>query len=139
MRSWTVALGASLAFLPMTAEACTFTWERGYSPREIRENSELLVVTGTFRFVQDPATGRLVTDSRGWPYGRIESPRGQHWNTVQLPLYEISIECGAYTAPTGNDATGTFWIARERENGRHWLLMWEPRYPPSPPPARRAP
>jgi hypothetical protein len=117
-----VVATALLAAAP--AQACTFTWERGYSPREIRANPEMRTVTGTFRFIQNPTNGHIVTDSEGYAFGRISAP-GRHWDTVQLPLNEISIECGAYTAPTGNDATGTFWISRERQRGRYLLMLWE--------------
>lgn len=123
-------LAVFLMLQPMVAEACSFSWRRGYSPAEIRENPALREVTGTFRFMQDPVTGHIVTDARGWAYGRIDSARGRYWNTVQVPLDQISIDCGAYTAPTGNDATGTFWISRERRNRRYRLMLWEGRYPP---------
>lgn len=107
------------------AQACTFSWQRGYSPAEIRENPGMRTVTGTFRFIQNPENGHIVTDSEGYAFGRIDGARGRTWRTVQLPLSEISIECGAYTAPTGNGATGTFWISRERQHGRYLLMLWE--------------
>ena len=55
MRRWTVALASFLTLLPVTAKACTFTWERGYSPAEIMANPEMRTVTGSFRFIQNPA------------------------------------------------------------------------------------
>jgi len=113
---------ALLAATP--TQACTFSWERGYSPADIRSNPEMRTVTGTFRFIQNPANDHIVTDSEGYAFGRITA-RGRHWDTVQLPLSEISIECGAYTAPTGNGATGTFWISREPQRGRYLLMLWE--------------
>jgi len=124
MRRWTVAVASFLALVPVTARACTFSWGRGYSPAEIRANPEMRTVTGTFRFIQNPANDHIVTDSEGYAFGRITA-RGRRWDTVQLPLSEISIECGAYTAPTGNGATGTFWISRERQRGRYLLMLWE--------------
>jgi len=140
MRRWTYALAAVLALQPATAEACSFSWRRGNSPDEIRDSPAMMTVTGTFRFEQDPATGHIVTDARGYAYGRITSERGRrYWNTVQFPLDGFSIECGAYVAPTGNDATGTFWISRERRNRRYRLMLWEGRYPPNPPAPAPAP
>lgn len=136
LRIRTCALAAVLTLQPLTAEACSFSWRRGNSPAEIRENSALQVVRGTFRFEQDPATGHIVTDARGMALGRIETGRARYWNTYQFPLNEFSIECGAYLAPTGNEATGIFWISRERRNRRYRLMMWEGRYPshaPAPP------
>lgn len=120
----TTLVSGALLLSAAPAQACTFTWERGYSPAEIRANPEMRTVTGTFRFIQNPANGHIVTDSEGYAFGRITA-RGRHWDTVQLPLSEISIECGAYTAPTGNGATGTFWISRERQRGRYLLMLWE--------------
>ena len=125
-----VVVAAALLLSAAPAQACSFSWGRGNSPAEIRENPALQIVRGTFRFIQDPATGHIVTDARGWALGRIDSGRGRYWNTVQVPLNEFAIECGAYTAPTGNDATGTFWISRERRNRRYRLMLWEGRYPP---------
>ena len=119
-----ILISGALLLSATPAAACTFTWERGYSPREIRANPEMRTVTGTFRFIQNPANDHIVTDSEGYAFGRITAP-GRHWDTVQLPLSEISIECGAYTAPTGNGATGTFWISRERRHGRYFLMLWE--------------
>lgn len=125
MRSWTIALAAFLSLPPMTAEACSFSWERGYSPREIRENPGMRTVTGTFRFIQNPENGQVMTDSEGYFLGQIDGPRGRTWRTTQLPITEIAIECAAYVAPTSNGATGTFWISRERQHGRYFLMLWE--------------
>jgi hypothetical protein len=119
-----ILIPCALLLSAAPAQACTFSWERGYSPAEIRANPEMRTVTGTFRFIQNPANDHIVTDSEGYAFGRITA-RGRHWDTVQLPLSEISIECGAYTAPTGNGATGTFWISRERQRGRYLLMLWE--------------
>jgi hypothetical protein len=108
------------------AQACTFTYERGYSPREIRENPGMRTVTGTFRFIQNPETGFVATDSEGYFLGRIDGPRGRSWRTTQLPITEIAVECAAYIAPTGSGWTGTFWISRERQRGgRHFLMLFE--------------
>ena len=126
MRSWTFALAALLVLQPLAAEGCSFSWARGHSPAEIRANPNMRQVQGTFRFVQDPANGHIVTNAQGWAYGRIEGARGRYWNTIQTPMSEISIECGAYTAPTGNDATGTFWISRARRDRRYRVMLWEP-------------
>lgn len=134
MRGWTFALGALLALQPMAADACSFSWKRGNSPAELRENPDLRRVSGTFRFIQRES-GEIATNARGEAYGRIDSARGRYWNTIQFPMYEIAIECGAYLAPTGNGATGTFWIARDRTGGRYRLRMWEGRYPPPDPAA----
>jgi len=130
MRGWTFALCALLALQPMAAEACTFSWKRGQSPAEIRENPDMRRVSGTFRFIEGQGGS-----ARGWVYGRIDSPNGRIWNTVQYPLNEFAIECGAYLAPTANDAAGTFWISRDRTGGRYRLMLWEyvPRDPPAAP------
>ena len=120
---------AALLLSAAPAEACSFSWGRGNSPAEIRENPALRQVRGTFNFIlRQDWSGHIATDANGWAYGRIVSERGRplYWNTVQFPLSELAIECGAYTAPTGNGATGTFWITRERRNGRYRLMLWEP-------------
>lgn len=124
-----VPIVAALLLSAAPAAACSFSWARGNSPGEIRENPALRQVRGTFNFVvaQD-GSGHVATDANGWAYGRIVSERGRppYWNTVQYPLNVFAIECGAYTAPTGNPATGTFWISRVRRNGRYRLMLWEP-------------
>ena len=134
-----IPIVSALLLSAAPAQACSFSWARGNSPAEIRENPALQIVRGTFRFVQDPATGHIVTDARGRALGRIESGRGRYWETFQVALHPFAIECGAYTAPTGNDATGTFWISRERRNRRYRLMMWEGRYPPRDPAAAPSP
>lgn len=136
----TILIVAALLLSATPAEACSFSWRRGNSPAEIRDNPALQVVRGTFRFEQNPENGHIVTDARGWAYGRITSARGRrYWDTIQAPLNELSIECGAYIAPTGNEATGTFWIARERRNRRYRLMMWEGQYLRHAPAAAPAP
>jgi hypothetical protein len=122
-------VAAALLVSAAPAEACSFRWARGHSPAEIRENPAMQAVTGTFRFILNPENGQFVTDRRGYVYGRIDAARGRYYDTVQLPLYEIALECGAYTAPTRNVATGTFWISRERRRGRYMLMLWEERFP----------
>ena len=136
MRGSAFGLGALLALQPMAADACTFSWRRGQSPAEIRDNPDLRRVDGTFRFIE--GQGGSVHDrrlARSWVLGRIDSPNGRYWNTIQWPLNEFAIECGAYLAPTANGATGTFWIARDRTGGRYRLMLWEGRYVPSDPAA----
>jgi hypothetical protein len=136
MRGWIFALGALLALQPVAAEACTFSWRRGQSPAEIRENPDLRRVSGTFRFIEGQGeSGHDRRLARGWVLGRIDSPNGRYWNTIQWPLNEFAIECGAYLAPTAKGATGTFWIARDRTGGRYRLMLWEGRYPPRDPAA----
>lgn len=128
-RGLPLLLGAAFALQPVAAAACSFSWARGNSPAEIRENPALRQVRGTFNFVMaQDGSGHAATDAHGWAFGRIVSERGRprYWNTVQFPLNGFAIECGAYTAPTGNGATGTFWITRERRNGRYRLMLWEP-------------
>ena len=86
-------------------------------------------VRGTFSFIMAPGRERPCRrPTRRLGFGRIDLRAGTaaYWNTVQIPLNEFAIECGAYTAPTGNGATGTFWITRERRNGRYRLMLWEP-------------
>jgi hypothetical protein len=126
-----LALVAAVA--PLPAAACSFSWRRGNSPAEIREHPGIRQVTGTFHFIQPQGEDQpIATDARGMALGRIDSARGRYWNTFQYPPNEISIECGAYIAPAGNGATGTFWISRERRNGRYRLWMFEGHYPPRP-------
>ena len=136
MRRRTFALSTFLALQPMAAEACTFSWRRGQSPAEIRENPDLRRVSGIFRFIEGQGESRHDRRlARSWVLGRIDFPNGRYWNTIQWPLNEFAIECGAYLAPTANGATGTFWIARDRTGGRYRLMLWEGRYVASGPAA----
>ncbi|HTU12927.1 MAG TPA: hypothetical protein VMG08_18705 [Allosphingosinicella sp.] len=127
MRRWTYALGALLALQPATAGACSFSWRRGNSPDEIRANPNMRPVRGTFHFIQPRGENSpIAANAEGWLYGRIDGARGRYWNTIQSPMYEIAVECGAYTAPTGNGTTGIFWISRARRDRRYRVMLWEP-------------
>lgn len=127
MRSWTYVIAGLLALQPLAAEACSFSWQRGHSPAEIRANPDMRQVRGTFHFIEVPGgNGRIAANAQGWLYGRIDVAGGHRWDTIQAPMHEISIECGSYIAPTANGLTGRFWISRERRNGRYRLMLWAP-------------
>lgn len=131
MRRFGFALCVYLAVQPLAAHACSFSWRRGHSPTEIRANPNLRQITGTFYFVgNDGRIGEAGTNARGWRFGRILTDRGGGVRTIQAPLQEIAIECGAYLAPTANGVTGTFWISREPRGGRYLLMLFEHRYRP---------
>jgi len=123
------AVAASLAILAAArpAYACSFSWAPGSSPADIRARSDVRMVRGTFRVGE--ARGEVGDDGvlvSGWIYGRIETRRGTHWNTVQ-PYHQFLVECAAYPRPTA-DANGIFWIKRRGTDGRYELLLWEGEY-----------
>lgn len=137
------ALSLALATLtmPTLAEACSASWARGWSPREIKRRADVREVKGTWRM--EALDGRHVTDADGQEWvvggrfiGRIEAPRGWGWATWHEPPDETTTcSIGMYFKPTA-DAKGTFWIARSKVDGRYRILLWEGYYLPQPEPSR---
>jgi hypothetical protein len=126
---------AMLAAAPL-AHACSFSWGPGSSPAEIRVRDDVRMVRGTFRFGE--ARGEVGEDGvlvSGWIYGRIETRRGTHWNTIQ-PYHQFLVECAAYPRPAA-DANGIFWIKRHGTDGRYELLLWEGEYLARPEPRQQ--
>lgn len=121
--------------MPTLAEACSTSWARGWSPREIKRRADVRMVKGTWHM--EALEGRRETDAEGQEWvidgrfiGRIETPRGWAWATWHEAPDEITT-CFAtmYFKPTG-DAKGTFWIARSKVEGRYRILLWEGEYLP---------
>lgn len=126
-----LALAAVAA--PLPAEACSFRWTKGFSPRDIPRRADVFEVRGAFRFV-DGRTGEEIPDgvTEIWPepvtqdlLGRIVRKNGKVMLTRQF-YSEFSVECQAYLAPLFAE-TGRFWLEKRRgKDGRYRLLMWKP-------------
>ncbi len=127
-----LALAAAL-LVPHGAQACSFTWAKGYSPRDIQRRADVFVVRGKFQFV-DGRTGEDIPEgvSEIWPepgtgdlLGRIERKSGKTMLTRQF-YSEFSVECQAYLAPLAAGA-GRYWLEKRRgKDGRYRILMWKP-------------
>lgn len=129
MRFGPLAVATCLAVLvgQPPAYGCSFSWQPGYSPEEIKVREDVRMVRGVFRvgdaFGQVDDEGGLVS---GTISGRLETRRGTGWDTTQY-YDQLSVECGAYHKPTA-DARGVFWIERQRKDGRYAILLWEGEY-----------
>lgn len=130
----TAILATSFLFLALAtaapAQACSFRWEEGYSPKDIPHRDDVVVVKGNFFFV-DAATGVDVPPEaqlnldQGEALGRIER-KGRKPILTRMYYNDIMLECGAYLGPPG-DVSGKFWIELKRDKqGRQRLLMWKP-------------
>lgn len=122
------AICGGLAFASPTA-ACSFSWQKGWSPEEIKQRDDLRSVKG--RFVLEDSSLSRSNDglyTLGTITGRLETQRGTGWSTWQ-DYSEISVDCGAYRKPLA-DAEGTFWISRKRKDGRYQIYLWEGEYLP---------
>lgn len=127
-----LALAGAL-LVPHGAEACTFTYAKGSSPREIPRRADVFEVRGEFRFV-DGRTGEAIPDgaSEIWPepgtgqlLGRIVRKNGKVMLTRQF-YSEFSVDCQAYLAPL-SAGKGRFWLEKRRgKDGRYRILMWKP-------------
>ena len=131
-----IALGLLASSQP--AAACSWSYERGRSPEEIKERGRTDVrrIVGTFHFEEMRGEPILEGEMAGGfrnpeVAGHIERSTGR-WETVHYPAREFE-DGGCLFPATGPeaDATGTFWISRNREDGRYRILAWEGEYAPS--------
>jgi hypothetical protein len=126
-------LALAVLAAPGAAQACSFRWDKGYSPREIPRRADVFEVRGEFRFV-DGRTGEEIPEGTSEiPFepgtsdllGRIVRKNGKVTLTRQF-YSEISVECQAYLAPLFAE-TGRFWLEKRRgKDGRYRILMWKP-------------
>ena len=127
-----------LASAATPAFACSWSYERGRSPDEIKEagRNDVRRIEGTFHFEQMHGEPILEGEMAGGfrnpeVVGYIERGTGR-WETIHFP--SRSFEDGSClfpaTGPEG-DASGTFWISRRREGGRFRILAWEGEYLPA--------
>ena len=125
-----VGLGAS-----DPAQACSFSWTKGHSPRDIPRRADVWKVTGDFVIV-DAKTGAVVppgtefnlTEDKREMLGRIDRKRGKPLMTKQLYFEEWAIDCGFVLTPQNPVSDGVFWIERKADkNGRHRMMMWKSR------------
>jgi hypothetical protein len=124
---------AGALLVPHGAEACSFSYMKGHSPRDIPRRADVFEVRGEFRFV-DGRTGEDIPEgvsevpfevTTGDLLGRIVRKNGKVMLTRQF-YSEISVECAAYLAPLAA-ATGRFWLEKRRgKDGRYRILMWKP-------------
>jgi hypothetical protein len=133
IRSAALLLALAAVAAPGAAEACTFSWKRGFSPEEIKRRPDVREVKGTWRM--SALEGERFTDDEGQEWvrggrftGRIETTRGTRWSTWHRPP-DMTTTCyiGSYFKPEA-DAKGTFWIARRKVGGRFEILLWEGEY-----------
>ena len=116
-----------------SAQACNFSWKKGWSPDEIKQREDVRKVVGTFRIME--ISGEHFTDAEGKEWirnaryvGRLETARGTGWDTAH-PLRIEDLTCVYYFKPEA-DAEGTFWISRRKVDGRYEILLWEGTYLP---------
>lgn len=124
------ALLAGLALAAQPAQACSFAWKPGYSPREIPLRDDVQRVRGDFVFT-DAVTGQEVSNDSEFnlkddeAFGVIKR-KGRKPLLVRVHYSETLMTCGAYTGPTAN-GKGTFWLERRRDkDGRYRILLWRP-------------
>lgn len=125
-----LALCAALGAQP--AHACSFSWNKGYSPKEIPHRADVWKVKGDFTLI-DAKTGdvpqgdeiNLTEDGREL-LGRITRKGHKPIETRQYFYEEWMIDCGMGLTPQ-QPTSGTFWLKRQRDkSGRYRLMMWRP-------------
>ncbi len=130
IRSLALVIASAGMVLAAPASACTFTWQKGWSPEEIKKRGDIRRVTGTFEVQDRSGSGDEYGDLyEGTIYGRLSTLRGTGWDTWQ-EFHRISLDCGAYEKPLA-DAQGTFWISRKKKDGRYQIYLWEGEYLPA--------
>ena len=130
MRMFVAMIGMIGLVSASPATACSFSWNPGWSPEEIKERKDLRKVTGRFEVVEIDGVGDAKGAlEKGTIYGRLTTLRGTGWETWQ-PFDRISLDCGAYRRPMAA-GEGTFWISRRKVDGRYQILLWEGTYLPA--------
>jgi len=115
--------------IPAVARACTFKWNPGFSPDEIKERTDIRKVKGAFRIVDLRGTTNSDGELQdGIIYGRIVTRQGGHIDTFHH-YSEFAMQCGADRRPVA-DGTGTFWIKMRPVKGQHEMMLWEGEYLP---------
>ena len=133
--TFALALSFAALSLPTAGQACSWVWEEGWSPEEIKQRADVRKVRATYKMLQ--VAGKTGTDENGETIvynaefrGRLETLRGTGWDTYhEPPMYDLTCQIGNYHKPE-TDATGTFWISRKKKNGRYRILLWEGDYLP---------
>lgn len=110
---------------PSSAIACSVSPSPEIRAEQFKNDARNRRVKGHF-----VVTETLIAPSdyggRGIIRGRIETGRGTHWD-VWVDYDQFMIDCVYFFAPT-IDATGTFWIARTKVDGRYEIRLWEGEY-----------
>lgn len=133
MRRAALLLALAVLAAPGAAQACSFRWDKGFSPRDIPRRADVFEVRGNYRFV-DGRTGEEIPEGAGEiPFepasgellGRIVRKNGKVMLTRQY-YSEFSVDCQAYLAPL-SAGTGRYWLEKKRgKDGRYRILMWKP-------------
>ncbi len=130
---WSVLLVAAAMLAPNSAEACSWGYERGFSPEEVKRRTDVIAVRATFRF--EEMRGERWTDPEGQEW--ISNPevvgvveRGaMHLETIHTPGGQFEgMTCIFPARGPVSDARGTFWIEQRPEHGRYRILHWEGEY-----------
>lgn len=150
-RAFLLVTIALAALAPQMASACSWSYEDGYSPNDIKERTDVVRVRGTYRVegIDGTPTGGVSEDGQplyndGVLLGQIERGTGR-WPTFIHLLPEWAHDCGMGWNRPWTDATGTFWLERDRARHRWWIIWWEgeylpaPEQPPLPPTAAESP
>lgn len=115
------------------ANACSFSWAKGYSPKQIPRRLDVWKVKGDFTPI-DAKTGAdlavgddfHLVEETGEMLGRIDRKHHKPVLTKQYYLEEWMIDCGMLKTPQW-PAIGTFWLEKKRDRqGRYRMLLWEP-------------
>lgn len=126
--------------VPEAASACSWSYADGYSPVEIKERVDVVRVRGTYQVegIDGTPTGGFSEDGQPEYYdavhiGLIERGTGR-WPTYIRLLPEWAHECGMGRNLPWANATGTFWLERDRARNRWRIIWWEGDYSRDPQP-----
>jgi len=132
-----IAAVLAAALAPQAASACSWSYSDGYSPDDIKQRVDVERVRGTFRFAEFRGTPIAASDETGEPLytdavilGRIERGTGK-WHTVMDAPTAFQMDCAMPVRGPLADATGTFWLERDRALHRWRIIWWEGEYAPA--------
>ncbi len=129
-----LAVALSLALTPQSSLACTQEGSERATRYFERERKKRIKVEGTLRvesfftITRPDDFNKEAIIEETWHFGTLESDKGRRYQTYHS-TDNVIVLCGRAQGPV-RDATGVFYLQKNRENGNFYIYDWEGDYLP---------